>query len=195
MTGRQKLLYSIAAILVVAAFVYAWQRVTDEEERRRQAVTLTEQQMKNTAILQQELSVTKQNAHMLKEAYEREKNKPAKTFYVQAPSLPEASEDVKERIKNKDPGLPTEALEETDRTAVVPNLTDYKVDVLKINLDKSWEISVGAGVHRGDAYIPVGFQKNTGRSGAWEIEIHLSPMRDRGESLVSGGEIKRVWRF
>jgi hypothetical protein len=195
MTGKQKLIYALVAILVIATFVYAWQRVTDAEERHKQAVTLSEQQMQNAAILEQELSVTTRNAQMLKEAYEREKNKPAKTFYVQAPSIPEAAEEVKERIKNKDPALPEEALEETDRTAVVPNLAQQKVDVLKINLDKSWELSTGVGVHRGDAYIPVGFQRNVGKSGAWEVEVHLSPVRDKDESLISGGEVKRVWRF
>jgi hypothetical protein len=195
MTGKQKLIYALVAILVVATVVYAWQRVTDAEERHRQAVTLSEQQMQNAAIIKQELSVTKQNAQMLKEAYEREKNKPAETFYVQAPSVSTAADQVTEWIKNKDPALPAEALEDTDRTLVVPNISDQKVDVLKINLDKSWELSTGVGVHRGDAYIPVGFQKNVGKSGAWEVEVHLSPVRDRDESLISGGEVKRVWRF
>jgi ribosomal protein L7/L12 len=195
MTGKQKLIYALVAILVVATVVYAWQRVTDAEERHRQAVTLSEQQMQNAAIIKQELSVTKQNAQMLKEAYEREKNKPAETFYVQAPSVPAAAEQVEKQIKNKDPALPEAALENTDRTVVVPNLKDQKVDVLKINLDKSWELSTGVGVHRGDAYIPIGFQRNVGKSGAWEVEVHLSSVRDQDESLISGGEVKRVWRF
>jgi hypothetical protein len=53
----------------------------------------------------------------------------------------------------------------------------------------------GVCVHRGDTYIPVGFQRNGGTTGAWEVEVHLSPIRGAEKSLLSGGEVKRVWRF
>nr|WP_169717967.1 hypothetical protein [Sporomusa silvacetica] len=33
---------------------------------------------------------------------------------------------------------------------IVKDDKDYKVDVLKFNLDKAWEISAGVGNHQGD---------------------------------------------
>lgn len=56
---------------------------------------------------------------------------------------------------------------------MVKNDTAYKVDVLKINLDKAWEISAGVGSHRGDAYIPLGVQRSYAPHKAVAAEVHL----------------------
>lgn len=193
--NKRVLLIALAFIVVVLFCWWLWHRAEDAEGRAQKAVTLSEAQAKNTAILEDKLNISQTNAKALQEAYEKEKNKPVTTFYVQAPTVAAGAQQVQEKINNKDPSLPAAALEKTDRTAVVANETQQKVDVLKINLDKSWELSAGVGVHRGDAYIPVGIQFNVGKSVAWELEAHLSPVRGEGESLVSGGEVKRVWRF
>lgn len=52
---------------------------------------------------------------------------------------------------------------------MVPNLDKQKVDVYKINLDKRWEIGVGAGYHN-EWYVPVSIQRNIGRNSAIEGE-------------------------
>jgi hypothetical protein len=75
---------------------------------------LLRQQMRNAAILEQELSISKRNAQMIKDEYEQEKSKPAKTFYLQAPSVLAAANQIAKRIESKDPTLPEAALENTN---------------------------------------------------------------------------------
>ncbi len=88
------------------------------------------------------------------------------------------------------------AIAQADRTAVVKNDRDYKVDVLKINLDKSWEISAGVGSHQGDVYLPVGLQRNYSPNKALAAEVHLVPEDlTKGKIKTSGWEVKHVWRF
>lgn len=189
MTSRKwAIIIAITVGLIAAATFYH----AHMEGRYRQAVQLTREQAKNTAVLEERLHISEQNARLLAEAYEREKNKPAATFYVQAPTVEAAAKQVEQRINKQDPTLPPAALEKTDQTAVVANTEKQKVDVLKINLDKSWEISAGVGTHRGDFYIPLGVQKNVGKNAGVEIEVHIDPRSPRG---ISGGEIKWVKRF
>ena len=112
--------------------------------------------MEQSQELGKALHISQMNAKELQVAYDELKAKPpVASFTVSAPSLEGAAEQVTERINKQDATLPPAALEKTDRTAVVRNDTAYKVDVLKINLDKALEISAGVGSHRGDAYIPI----------------------------------------
>ena len=136
LTKRQAAIL-LGIVLLVAVGWLLWQHYNQTDTKLRQATVLTEQQAEDIRVLQNKLRISEGNATALQAAYEREKNKPAATFYVQAPSLTAAADQAQERINNKDPSLPPAALEKSDRTAVVANETDYKVDVLKINLVKS----------------------------------------------------------
>ena len=171
---------------------WLWQRTQQAEEKYRQAVVLQQAQELGKAI-----HISQMNAKKLQTAYDELKAKPpVASFTVNAPSLEVATEQVAERINRQDMTLPPDALEKTDRTAVVKNDTEYKVDVLKINLDKSWEFSTGIGSHRGDAYMPLGVQRNYAPNKAVAAEVHLVP-EDlvKGKIKISGWEVKHVWRF
>lgn len=158
---------------------------------------LKQEQLEQAQELGKALHISQMSAKELQAAYDALKAKPpVASFSVNAPSLEVATEQVAERINKQDATLPPAALEKTDRTAVVKNDTAYKVDVLKINLDKAWELSAGVGSHRGDAYIPVGVQRNYAPNKAVAAEVHLVP-EDlvKGKIKTSGWEIKHVWRF
>ena len=179
-------------LLISAMLFWLWQRTQQAEEKYRQAVVLQQAQELGKAI-----HISQMNAKKLQTAYDELKAKPpVASFTVNAPSLEVATEQVAERINRQDMTLPPDALEKTDRTAVVKNDTDYKVDVLKINLDKAWEISAGVGSHRGDAYIPFGVQRNYAPNKAVAAEVHLVP-EDlvRGKVKTSGWEVKYVLRY
>ncbi len=184
-------------LVISAALCWLWQRVQHAEEQHRQAVVLQQEQLEQTQLLRRALSISQMNAKELQAAYDELKTKPpVASFTVAAPSLEVAAEQVAERINNKDATLPPAALEKTDRTAVVKNESQYKVDVLKINLDKSWEISAGVGSHRGDAYMPVGVQRNYAPNKAVAAEVHLVLEElARGKIKTSGWEVKHVWRY
>lgn len=188
----------IVFFLVISVVLFwLWQRAQQAEEQHRQAVVLQEEQLEQTQLLRRALSISQMNAKELQAAYEELKAKPpVASFTVAAPSLEVAAEQVAEQINTQDATLPPAALEKTDRTAVVRNESQYKVDVLKINLDKSWEISAGVGNHRGDTYMPVGVQRNYAPNKAVAAEVHLvTEELARGKIKTSGWEIKHVWRY
>ena len=184
-------------LLISAMLFWFWQRTQKAEEQYRQAVVLQQEQLEQTHELGKALHISQMNAKELQAAYDALKDKPpVASFTVSAPSLEVATEQVAERINKQDTTLPPAALEKSDRTAVVKNDTAYKVDVLKINLDKAWELSAGIGSHRGDAYIPVEVQRNYAPHKAVAAEVHLVPEDlAKGKIKASGWEVKHVWRF
>ena len=191
------IMLAVFFLLIGAMLFWFWQRTQKAEEQYRQAVVLQQEQLEQTHELGKALHISQMNAKELQAAYDALKDKPpVASFTVNAPSLDVAAEQVAERINKQDTTLPPAALEKSDRTAVVKNDTAYKVDVLKINLDKAWEISAGVGNHRGDAYIPVGVQRNYAPNKAVAAEVHLVP-EDlvKGKIKASGWEVKHVWRF
>ena len=184
-------------LLISAMLFWFWQRTQKAEEQYRQAVVLQQEQLEQTHELGKALHISQMNAKELQAAYDALKDKPpVASFTVSAPSLEVATEQVAERINKLDATLPPAALEKTDRTAVVKNDNEYKVDVLKINLDKSWELSTGVGSHQGDVYLPIGLQRNYAPNKAVAAEVHLVPEElARGKIKTSGWEVKHVWRY
>ncbi len=187
----------ISFLLICAMLFWLWQRTKQAEEKYRQAVVLQQEQLEQAQELGKALHISQMNAKELQAAYDELKAKPpVASFTVNAPSLEVAAEQVAERINKQDTTLPPAALEKTDRTAVVKNDTEYKVDVLKINLDKAWEVSAGVGSHCGDAYIPLGVQRNYAPNKAVAAEVHLVPENlAKGKIKTSGWEVRHVWRF
>ena len=195
--NKRLIMLAISFLLICAMLFWFLRRTQKAEEQYRQAVVLQQEQLEQSQELGKTLHISQMNAKELQAAYDELKAKPpVASFTVNAPSLEVATEQVAERINKQDATLPPAALEKTDRTAVVKNDTAYKVDVLKINLDKAWEISAGVGNHRGDAYIPVGVQRNYAPNKAVAAEVHLVP-EDlvKGKIKASGWEVKHVWRF
>ena len=195
--NRWLMVLALFFLLICAMLFWFWQRTQQAEEKYRQAVVLQQEQLEQSQALGKALHISQMNAKELQAAYDELKAKPpVASFTVNAPSLEVAAEQVAERINKQDTTLPPAALEKTDRTAVVKNDSEYKVDVLKINLDKAWEVSAGVGSHRGDAYMPLGVQRNYAPHKAVAAEVHLVPEElVRGKIKASGWEVKHVWRF
>ena len=191
------IMLAVFFLLIGAMLFWFWQRTHKAEEQYRQAVVLQQEQLEQTQELSKALYISQMSAKELQAAYDELKTKPpAASFTVSAPSLEIAATQVAERINKQDATLPPAALEKTDRTAVIKNDTAYKVDVLKINLDKSWELSAGVGSHQGDVYLPVGLQRNYAPHKAVAAELHLVPEDlAKGKIKASGWEVKHVWRF
>ena len=188
----------VVSFLIICAILYwFWQRTQQAENQCRHALVLKKEELEQEQVLRRALNISQMNAKELQVAYDALKTEPPATnFTVNAPSLEVASKQVVERINKQDTTLPPGILEKTDRTAVVKNDTEYKVDVLKINLDKSWEFSTGIGSHRGDAYMPLGVQRNYAPNKAVAAEVHLVPEDlAKGKIKTSGWEVKYVLRY
>lgn len=161
-----------------------------QQQKLQQAIELSEQQATNINVLQNELKISKQNAELLADAIQKAQNnqvQPITHITVQAPSVEQAVNDVKERINKKDSTLPPAALDNTDRTVVAeqPANEDYQVGVYKINNYRNWYVGTGVGVHDNDWYVPVSLQRNFSKNSAVEVQVHLDP-HDRN---VNGGQI------
>ena len=120
-------------------------------------VLLKQEQIKDPVKLANAIHITKDEAQQVISIKER--TQPVATYYTQAPTVEQAAENVKKDIAYSNPNLPKAATEKSDRTAVVPNTEEQKVDVYKIKLDKPHSILAGVTVMtNGEVYETVGYE-------------------------------------
>lgn len=120
-------------------------------------VLLKQEQVKDPVKLANAIHITKAEAQQVISIKER--TQPIATYYTQAPTVEVAAEKVKKDIAHSNPNLPKAATEKSDRTAVVANTDEQKVDVYKIKLDKPHSILAGVTVMtNGEIYETVGYE-------------------------------------
>lgn len=120
-------------------------------------VLLKQEQIKDPVKLANTIHITKDEAQQVISIKER--TQPVATYYTQAPTVEQAAENVKKDIAHSNPNLPKAATEKSDRTAVVPNTEEQKVDVYKIKLDKPHSILAGVTVMtNGEVHETVGYE-------------------------------------
>lgn len=120
-------------------------------------VLLKQEQVKDPVKLANAIHITKAEAQQVISIKER--TQPVATYYTQASTVEQAAENVKKDIAHSNPNLPKAATEKSDRTAVVANTEEQKVDVYKIKLDKPHSILAGVTVMTNDeVYETVGYE-------------------------------------
>lgn len=120
-------------------------------------VLLKQEQVKDPVKLANAIHITKAEAQQVISIKER--TQPVATYYTQASTVEQAAENVKKDIVHSNPNLPKAATEKSDRTAVVANTEEQKVDVYKIKLDKPHSILAGVTVMtNGEVYETVGYE-------------------------------------
>ena len=118
---------------------------------------LKQEQIKDPVKLANAIHITKDEAQQV--VSKMETAQPVTTYYVQAPTVEQAAKQTQQAIKRDDPALPKAATEKSDRTAVVPNTEEQKVDVYKIKLDKPHSILAGVTIMtNGEVYETVGYE-------------------------------------
>lgn len=126
------------------------------KQNLQKPVVITQEQVKHPVKLANALHITKGEAEQV--ISKKERTEPVVTYYVQAPTVEKASEITKKDIVENNPNLPKEAVEKSDRTAVVANTDEQKVDVYKINLNKVHRVIGGITVMNDKVYETVGYQ-------------------------------------
>ena len=120
-------------------------------------VLLKQEQVKDPVKLANAIHITKAEAQQVISIKER--TQPVATYYTQASTVEQAAENVKKDIAHSNPNLPKAATAKSDRTAVVANTEEQKVDVYKIKLDKPHSILAGVTVMtNGEVYETVGYE-------------------------------------
>ena len=151
--------YKIAvavALCVFIAIVGVW-IYHHKQKQLEKPVVITQQQAKAPKELSKAIHVTEQEAQEV--ISKKERTQPVATYYTQAPTVEVAAEKVKQDITHSNPNVPKTVTEKSDRTAVVANTDEQKVDVYKIKLDKPHSILAGVTVMtNGEVYETVGYE-------------------------------------
>ena len=190
---KHRTLLLIVAVAVLLICVYnIGNRVATKRQAQENPAAVTQEQTQDAKALQQQLDISRKNADELRRelaATQAGQRAPAATYYVNAPTVERAAQDVEKQIKADDPTLPMAAREKSDRTVVTPITKDkdgkelppdkQKVDVYKINLRKDHRMKAGATMVDGKAYATVGYEH-----GRFEALVHLDGARVRGGSVM-----------
>lgn len=140
-------------------------------------VLLKQEQVKDPVKLANAIHITKAEAQQVISIKER--TQPVATYYTQASTVEQAAENVKKDIAHSNPNLPKAATEKTDRTAVVANTDEQKVDIYKINLNKEHKIKAGVTVIDKKMYETIGYQ-----AGRVEMLGHFEGTQFKGGSVL-----------
>jgi len=151
--------YKIAVAITLCVFVAIVGVVIYHYKHKQleKPVVITQEQAKSPTELSKAIHVTETEAQEV--ISKKERTLPVATYYTQAPTVEVAAEKVKQDIAHSNPNLPKAATEKSDRTAVVANTDEQKVDVYKIKLDKPHSILAGVTVMtNGEVYETVGYE-------------------------------------
>lgn len=146
---------ALLMLLVVVAGLFVYNVM--HTKKVQEPVIINQTVAKNPVKLGEALNVSPKVA---KEVISiKENTQPVITYYTQAPTLHDAAVVTKNAIKEKSPIIPKEATAKSDRTAVVENTDEHKIDIYKINLNKSHRVMAGVTVmDTGKAYGTIGYQ-------------------------------------
>ena len=163
-------------LLVVVAGLFAYKIAYTK--KLQEPIILNQAIVKNPQKLAETMKITpKEAAEVI--AY-KETAQPVVTYYTQAPTLHDAAVVTKNAIKDKSPNIPKEAIEKSDRTAVVENTDEQKIDVYKINLNKTHRIMGGVTVlENGKVYETIGYQ-----AGDFQGLVHFDGKQFTGASAL-----------
>lgn len=167
---------ALLMLLVVVAGLFAYKIAYTK--KLQEPIILNQAIVKNPQKLAETMKITPKEATEVI-AY-KETAQPVATYYTQAPTLHDAAVITKNAIKDKSPNVPPEAIEKSDRTAVVENTDEQKIDVYKINLNKVHRIMGGVTVmETGKVYETIGYQ-----AGDFQGLAHFSGKHFKGASAL-----------
>lgn len=162
-------------ILISGYLLYVKYRSDGSDNTVKQ---LTEQQVTDPSSIKKALDVSDSEAKEIVEKIETVKE-PEASYTVEAPTIAAAAQKVTDQIKSGDATIPKAATEKTDRTAVVENTDQQKVDVYKINLRNNHKIKAGVSYIDSRAYANVGYQ-----AGRVEVIGHYGGPSHNGVSVM-----------
>ena len=185
---------ALIVLLVLAVVLsYALGRHTSEEKTTAEKpAVMTQEDTQEVKVLRNQLDISRTNAEALQKRLtetQEGQRAPSVTYYVTAPTVERAAQQVERQIKEDSPTLPRAAREKSDRTVVTPITQDkdgkelppeeQKVDVYKINLRKDHHIKAGASVIDGKALMSVGYEQ-----GRFEALAHFDGQHYKGVTVT-----------
>lgn len=171
--------YKLAIAIALCVFIAIVGVVIYHHKQKQleKPVVLTQEQAKSPQELSKAIHVTETEAQEV--ISKKERTQPIATYYTEAPTVEVAAEQVKNDIAHSNPNIPKAVTEKTDRTAVVANTEEQKVDVYKINLNKGHKIKAGVTLIDNKAYETIGYQ-----AGKVEMLTHFNGQHLEGGSVL-----------
>ena len=165
---RQKVLAVtvLSGICLVAGMIYGCHK----EQKTTQPTVMPYKDTTDPVKAADQLKLSDDSARAVtKEIYRIQQTQPTPqvTYYVQAPDLTSGAETVARDIQDGKPSVPAAAREKTDRTVVTADHDHQKVDVYKVNLNKSHKVKAGLMTVDGKTYGGIGYQ-----AGRWEGMVY-----------------------
>ena len=157
----------VAGVAIVAIIFLA---VKGCSRRKSEPIVMPQEQTTDTQAVKKQLGVSQGTAEKItKEIHyiQTGETQPQVTYYVTAPTVETAAEKVAKDIKDGQPSVPKEATQKSDRTVVTADKDRQKVDVYKINLNKTHKIKAGLMTAGGKTYGGIGYQ-----AGKWEGMVY-----------------------
>lgn len=154
--------------------------------------TIDADKVTNPNVIENTLGVSKDEAKTItKEIVRIQKGEvvPAATTTIVYQPYEKPVEVVEQKIKDKAPEMPKEALEDSDKTIITENEVNGTVDVYKIDLQNDWEIGLGFGKQDESKYVPISIQRNYDKCHSIVVEAHY----DIDERQFNGAEVQ--WKI
>lgn len=165
---------AIAVVLVVLIVGHSQDKIPQKAD-----IVLTDT-LNNSTALSNKLNVFPSDAVKIqREIQSVQQKEPVVSYYVQAPDVNTAAKQTQKAINNHELSLPLAINEKSDKTIVNPNEAAQKVDVYKINLNKSHKIKSGVTVIDNKIYPTVGYQ-----AGQFEGLVHFKDNGIKGASIL-----------
>ena len=140
-------------------------------------VLLKQEQVNDPVKLANAIHITKDEA--LQVVSKMENCSTSSYLLCTSSTVEQAAKQTQQAIKRDDPALPKAATEKSDRTAIIANTDQQKVDVYKINLNKAHKIKAGVTVLDSKAYETIGYQ-----AGKVEVLAHFDGQHFEGGSVL-----------
>lgn len=171
--------YKIAIAIAICVFIAIVGVVIYHHKQKEleKPVIVTQEQAKSPQELSKAIHITEQEAQEV--ISKKERTQPIATYYTQAPTVEVAAEKVIKDIAHSNPNVPKAVTEKSDRTAVVANTDEQKVDVYKINLNKGHKIKTGVTLIDKKAFETIGYQ-----AGKFEVLTHFNGQHLEGGSVL-----------
>lgn len=148
----------LCALSLLFGIFFAWQK--EKSEKKTKIIETTE--LQDPEKVQKNLTVRPESAREItREIYHIQSGggkEPAVTYYISAPDVKAAANKTAAAIEKKNDALPKAVTEKSDRTVISPDPERQKVDVYKIDLEKTHKLKVGAMTAGGKAYVGAGYQ-------------------------------------
>lgn len=178
--NKKRLILIASGILLIGAAVGIFYSCS---RKKSDPIVMPQEQTTDTQAVKKQLGVSQNTAEKItKEIHyiHSGDTKPNVTYYVTAPTVETAAEQVAKDIKEGQPTVPKEAAQKSDRTVVTADKDKQKVDVYKINLNKTHKLKAGMMSADGKTYGGIGYQ-----AGKWEGMVYTRTGRKVDAAAVT----------